>query len=233
VEVTERARFHAALGDPVRLEIVDLLVLDDLSPSDLAAQLGLASNLVAHHLGVLEAAEVVRRTRSEGDARRSYVHLRTDNALLVALGLEPRLSPELREQHRVVFVCTRNSARSQLAASAWRQVSRLPACSAGTHPAAQVHRGALRLAKQRGLPLSDTRTRHLDEVVTSTDLLVAVCDQVYEELTDRPRFHWSIPDPVRRGRARDFESAFDQIVQRVGQLADALGTTGITSKQTP
>lgn len=225
MDVRERARFHAALGDPVRLEIVDLLVLNDLSPSDLAARVGLASNLMAHHLRVLEQAGVVRRSRSEGDARRSYVHLRTDNALLVTLGLVPRLAPELQKRSRVVFVCTQNSARSQLAASAWRQVSHLPTASAGTHPARQIHPGAVRVAGKHGLPLADTGTRHIDDVLTPEDLVVAVCDQVHEELTARPRLHWSVPDPVRNGRARDFESAFNQIVQRVGQLASALEPT--------
>lgn len=222
MDLEERARFHAALSDPARLAVVDSLVVNDLSPSDLARRLGVPSNLLAHHLRVLEEAGIIRRTRSEGDGRRSYVRLRADNPMLRALALVPRLGPDLRAGRRVVFVCTQNSARSQLAATAWRRVSEMPSESAGTHPASRVHPGAIRVARRHGLPLTSARTRHVDEVVASDDLVVAVCDQVHEELPDSPRLHWSVPDPVRNARKADFEAAFDDIVHRVGRLADAI-----------
>lgn len=222
VDVAERARFHAALADPSRLALVDLLVLEDLSPGDLANRLGISSNLLAHHLGVLEEAGIVRRTRSEGDGRRSYVRLRSDHPMLMALDLVSRLGPELRGCRRVVFVCTQNSARSPLAASAWRQVSGLPAESAGTHPVSRVHPAAARVAKRHGVPLADTQTRHIADVVAPEDLVVAVCDQAHEELPQGHRLHWSIPDPVRNARGTDFEAAFNDIVRRVGQLATAV-----------
>ncbi|MGO2110680.1 MAG: helix-turn-helix domain-containing protein [Pseudoclavibacter sp.] len=75
ISLERRAEVHAALADVARLRIVDLLVLGDRSPSELQLALGLPSNLVAHHLGVLESAGLVTRTRSEGDGRRSYVRL--------------------------------------------------------------------------------------------------------------------------------------------------------------
>ena len=222
MELEERARFHAALGDPGRLAIVDALALGDRSPGNLAQQLGIASNLLAHHLRVLEQAGVVRRSKSEGDGRRSYVRLRPDNPLLAALDLAPRLEHRLRGRRRVVFVCTQNSARSQLAASAWRHVSSLPVASAGTHPAQRVHPGAVRVARRHGVPLEDQRTRHVDEVVPPEDLVIAVCDQVHEELPSDPRLHWSVPDPVRSAKPGDFEAAFADIVHRVGRLASTL-----------
>ena len=51
-----RAAIFAALGEPVRLALVDRLVLGDLSPGQLATELGLGTNLLAHHLKVLEDA---------------------------------------------------------------------------------------------------------------------------------------------------------------------------------
>jgi ArsR family transcriptional regulator, arsenate/arsenite/antimonite-responsive transcriptional repressor / arsenate reductase (thioredoxin) len=222
VDVTERARFHAALGDPSRLALVDLLIVNDLSPGDLARRLELPTNLLAHHLRVLEEAGIVRRTRSEGDGRRSYVRLRVDHPMLRSLDLAPQLGPELWGRRRVVFVCTHNSARSQLAVSAWRQVSGLPAESAGTRPSSRVHPGAARVAKLHGVPLDDTQTRHIADVVNPEDLVVAVCDQVHEELPEGHRLHWSVPDPVRNARAADFEAAYNDIVRRVGQLATAV-----------
>jgi len=221
-DVAERARFHAALGDPIRLHIVDHLILNDLSPGELARLLGLSSNLLAHHLRVLEAAGIVGRNRSEGDGRRSYVRLRVEQPMVAALALAPRLEGDLRGKRRVVFVCTRNSARSQLAASAWRLVSRMPAESAGTHPARRVHPGAVRVARRHGLPLTDTATRHIADVVRAEDLVVAVCDNVHEELPDQPRLHWSVPDPVPNASDSVFEATLSDIVHRVGQLADAM-----------
>lgn len=222
MQIRERARLHAALGDPGRLAIVDSLVLGDLSPSDLARQLSLSSNLLAHHLRVLEDAGVIVRRRSEGDGRRSYVRLRTDNPLVRATAPAPDLRTTLGEAGRVVFVCTHNSARSQLAASAWQRVSSLPVGSAGTHPASRVHPGAVRVARRHGLPMSGARTRNVGDVVTPADLVVAVCDQVHEGLAQPARLHWSVPDPVRSGTNADFEAAYDDIVVRVSQLADAL-----------
>ena len=224
MDLLERARFHAALGEAGRLAIVDALSVGDLSPGDLAQRLGVGSNLLAHHLRVLDEAGIVRRSKSEGDGRRSYVRLRPDNPMLAALDLVPRLEDDLRRRHRVVFVCTQNSARSQLAASAWRHVSSLPATSAGTHPAARVHPGAVRTAMRHGLPLGDTTTRHVDDVLTRDDLVVAVCDQVHEELPHAHRLHWSVPDPVRSAKPDDFDAAFDDIVHRVGRLAATLDT---------
>lgn len=90
MDLVSRARFHAALasrgaGDRGRLSV------NDLSPGDLADQLGFGSNLVAHHLRVLGDAGIILRSKSEGDRRRSYVRLRADNPLLAALDLAPRL----------------------------------------------------------------------------------------------------------------------------------------------
>ena len=66
---------HAALGDPTRLAVVDALVAGDRSPHELAETLGLPSNLLAHHLRVLQDAGVVARPRSEADRRRTYVRV--------------------------------------------------------------------------------------------------------------------------------------------------------------
>jgi DNA-binding transcriptional ArsR family regulator len=108
-ELQRRAAKHAALSDPARLLIVDTLSLGDASPSELQALLAMPSNLLAHHLRVLEHEGMVVRTRSEADRRRSYLRL-----VPAALdGLVPRADGTAA---RVVFVCTANAARSQLAA---------------------------------------------------------------------------------------------------------------------
>src|SRR4030095_2898851 len=104
-ELARRARLHAALADPARLQIVDTLTTGDASPSELAAMLAMPSNLLAHHLRVLARTGLSARTRSEGDRRRSYLRL--------VHGQLERVHPSLnRTAARVLFVCTANSARS-------------------------------------------------------------------------------------------------------------------------
>src|SRR5918997_1813406 len=131
-EVVRRAAVHAALGEPGRLAIVDALLLGEASPTELQQLLGMPSNLLAHHVRVLERVGVVSRHRSEADRRRTY--------LALAPGAFDALRPAaVHDAARVVFVCTHNSARSQLAAALWNDTSPVPAISAGTHPASAIH----------------------------------------------------------------------------------------------
>ena len=103
LSLEERARRYAALGEQVRLAIIDQLTLGDASPGELGAVVELPTNLLAHHLRVLQEAGLIRRVRSEGDRRRSYVQLRWDDAGVAALvsaeagwsAPVPRVVPEL------------------------------------------------------------------------------------------------------------------------------------------
>lgn len=212
-----RARVHAALGDPLRLAIVDRLALGDVSPGELAEALNVPTNLLAHHLSVLEQAGVVARDRSEGDRRRAYVRL-------LPGALTNTAAPIVRSAPRLVFVCTQNSARSQLAAAAWARVSRVPVTSAGTQPARRVHPGAVAAARRHRLSLGRGRTSHVASVLRLDDLVVAVCDSAHEKLGSRApsRLHWSVPDPVRVGTDDAFEHALRLIEERVARLAAAV-----------
>lgn len=215
--VLSRAAKHAALSDPARLAVVDALAWGDRSPRELQDQFGLASNLLAHHVKVLENAGIVVRRRSEGDRRRSYLQLVPGSleSLVSAPGAGPAVS-------RIVFVCTANSARSQLAAALWRRASRVPVSSAGTHPSDRVDPGAVAVARRHGLALRVRKPRNLREVVTSEDLLITVCDHAHEELTGTAAMHWSVPDPVLVGTVAAFDAAFDEITRRITGLAPVL-----------
>jgi protein-tyrosine-phosphatase/DNA-binding transcriptional ArsR family regulator len=215
-DAVRRVQIHAALADPGRLVIVDQLLLADASPSELQAAVSMSSSLIAHHLGVLEGAGIVRRVRSEGDRRRTYLQL-------IPESLEVLVPSAARRAERVVFVCTQNSARSQLAVAVWSRRSPVAATSAGTHPADQVHPQAVAAAARRKLPMRPHTPQHLGDIVTPSDLIIAVCDNAHEELpADTRRLHWSIPDPVRTGRADAFERALDELIVRIDHLAPTL-----------
>jgi protein-tyrosine-phosphatase len=209
-----RARVHAALGDPARLAIVDALTLGDASPGEIGADLGMPTNLVAHHLKVLQEAGLIVRTRSEGDRRRTYLRLEPQ----VLASLTP---PRLEGAERVVFVCTHNSARSQLAAALWRDRIGGPVASAGTKPAPRVHPRAVKVAHRHGLVLDATGTANVADVVHDGDLVIAVCDNAHEDMTGpaRPRLHWSVPDPVRVDTDAAFETAYADLAGRIDRLA--------------
>lgn len=203
---------HAALADPTRLRIVDLLTVGDLSPTELQGELSMPANLLSHHLRTMEAAGLVVRQRSEADKRRSYFRL----AAGALEGLAPGRGHEAR---RILFVCTRNSARSQLAVALWQQASEVPAASAGTHPAGEVARGAVEVARRHGLDLSGTSPRSLEQVAGQGDFIVTVCDNAHEELGGLGAAHWSVPDPLRLDTPEAFEDAFTEITHRVTELA--------------
>lgn len=210
--VMERARRHAALGDPIRLGMVDDLAVSDRSPGELAGRHGLSSNLVAHHLGVLEEAGLVERVRSSGDGRRRYVRLRQE----IPLEFGTRIAPP---EGLVLFVCTANSARSQLAAAAWSVEIGTPVDSAGTHPVEAVHPGAVTAARRAGLDLSSARPRSLDEVDAEPSLVITVCDRAHEELSPGPpSWHWWIPDPIIDPRSDAFERALSRLQDRMRMI---------------
>ena len=212
MDIERRARVFAALGDPVRLAIVDQLSLTDLSPTDLAKHHGLPSNLLAHHLGVLEDAGLVERTVSAGDKRRRYVRLRSE-------GLESAQPPSALPAGPVLFVCTHNSARSQLAAALWTAHTGENALSGGTEPARRVHPGAVAAAGRAGLDLTAAQPRHWDEVVDEAALVITVCDQAHEELgATADHWHWSTPDPVSRPTRKSFDTALRRLRSRIRTL---------------
>lgn len=212
-----RAAVHAALGDPARLAIVDALAVGDSSPGELADRLRLSTNLLAHHLNVLQSAGVVVRRRSDGDHRRTYLRLVSE----ALIGLAP--AGRRIDSSRVVFVCTGNSARSQLAAALWPHRSRIPVASAGTQPAERVHPRARALARRHGFPLDGARTAHVSDVLAAGDLVVIVCDNAYERLArDRRwrRLHWSVPSPDDNDDS--FESVYADLAGRIDRLVPAI-----------
>lgn len=207
-----RAARHAALGEPVRLAIVDELAASDRTPVELRQLFGIESNLLAHHLDVLDAAGLIERTRSSGDGRRRYVHLLRPALADLTVGTAVLSGAAL-------FVCTRNSARSQLAAALWQALVGADAESAGTHPADAVHPGAVAAGERAGLDLTTATTRTLDDVEAPA-LVVTVCDRAHEELPGHPGWlHWSVPDPVSVGTVAAFDATVAELTDRITAVA--------------
>jgi len=135
---------------------------------------------------------------------------------------------------RVLFLCTGNSCRSQMAEGLLRHLGGegYEVFSAGTKPAARVHPLAIETMRERGIDISGHRPKLLDDFEGQTfDLLITTCDSANEECPYYPgareRLHWSLPDPAAAtGTQEEVRAAFravaDDLERRI--RAVILGT---------
>lgn len=140
---------------------------------------------------------------------------------------------EMPERVRVLFLCTHNSARSQMAEGILRHLAGnwVETASAGTE-VTRVHPLAVKAMKGRGIDLSGQRSKHLNDFLGQRfDYVITVCDNARESCPIFPgapeHIHWSIPDPSSvRGDEKEQEAAFeraaDDLVTRIRDLLSLL-----------
>lgn len=204
------------LAHDMRWHIVALLAGSDLRVQELVQRLERPQNLISYHLGLLREGRLVSERRSSADGRDVYYALELEylrghfraagEALHPALlqAAPPGRSPtaSAAQPHRVLFLCTHNSARSQLAEGILRARGggHFAVYSAGSEPAG-IHPLAIRAAAELGIDISTQQSQHLDDFAGQHfDTIITVCDRIREAcptFPDDPRqIHWSIPDPV-------------------------------------
>jgi len=240
--------FVQLAGHPVRWRLLRELVNSDRRVRELAELVDERQSLVSYHLGQLRAGELVRTHRSSFDGRDTYyaIDLAACGDQLRAAGgaLHPGLRlvsaprsaarPSGRGRRRhVLFLCTGNSARSQMAEALLVRLSHgtIEAASAGSNPK-PLHPNAVRVMAERDIDISTNRTKHLDEFAGQRfDAVITLCDKVREvcpEFPAHPRLaHWSIPDPALAGPTRRasypaFERTAEELEIRIGFLLDVL-----------
>lgn len=220
------------LAHTVRWQIVAALAQSDYRVQELETRLARPQNLVSYHLRLLREGGLVGERRSSADGRDAYYTLNLDTlrAAYQASGaaLHPALAcatnPETTpaRPYRVLFLCTHNSARSQLAEGILRAAGgeRVEVFSAGNLVTA-VHPLATRAAAERGIDISQQRAKHLDEFAGQPfDAIITVCDRVREVCPvfpgDPPHIHWSLPDPTAvSGPEEEQYQAFRQTAQEL------------------
>jgi arsenate reductase (thioredoxin) len=131
---------------------------------------------------------------------------------------------------RLLFVCTGNSARSQMAEAILnaKAKGRFAAASAGSHPAAQVNPYALATLREFGVPWTGQSPRGLDGVQDERwDYIITVCDRAKESCPIFPGqpvlAHWSLPDPAEidgddAAKRAAFRESFLEIRRRIDLL---------------
>jgi protein-tyrosine-phosphatase/DNA-binding transcriptional ArsR family regulator len=254
VGVTDASRFLQLAGHPLRWRLLTELGLSDRRVGELAALVQEPQNLVSYHLGQLRAGQLVSARRSSADGRDLYytVDLGRFGDLLILTG--QTLHPGLRltvpsstdgtlsagtasagkgPGPRLLFLCTGNSARSQMA-EALAQVrsgGRVQAFSAGSKPK-PLHPNAVRVMREAGIDLSSRQSKHLSVFAAdSFDYVITLCDRVREvcpEFPGHPGYvHWSIADPAASGGSDDqtyprFEQLAAELETRIGYLLAGL-----------
>jgi ArsR family transcriptional regulator, arsenate/arsenite/antimonite-responsive transcriptional repressor / arsenate reductase (thioredoxin) len=208
--------FVRLAGHPVRWRLLRELGRSDRQVRELCALVGRPQSLVSYHLGRLRSHGLVSMRRSAADGRDAYYSLDLAHCagLLAATGgaLHPGLTgpaeplaPAGGTRSRVLFLCTGNSARSQIAEALLehRSGGTVEARSAGSRPK-PLHPNAVRVMRERGIDIAGRRSKAVGELADQRfDHVVSLCDRVREvcpELLGRPAaIHWSIPDPARTG----------------------------------
>jgi protein-tyrosine-phosphatase/DNA-binding transcriptional ArsR family regulator len=233
-------------GHPVRWRLLRELARSDRQVRELVSLTGNPQSLVSYHLGRLRAAELVSARRSSADGRDAYytVDLARCGELLAAAGgaLHPALGPgrvrtaAARSPTRVLFLCTGNGSRSQMAeALAQRRPGGLvEAFSAGSHPGS-LHPNTIRVMAEHGIDIRGRAAKHLSVFTADRfGYVITLCDRVREvcpEFPGHPRhIHWSIPDPASAGDTDEvsypaFRATAAELEARVGFLLAAIAVT--------
>jgi protein-tyrosine-phosphatase/DNA-binding transcriptional ArsR family regulator len=235
--------FLQVIADPQRWQLLGELARSDRRVAELTELLGKPQNLVSYHLGELRNAGLVSSRRSSKDGRDTYYRvdvLRCGELLCAAgaalhpgvrLGVLPAPQPLARRSQtpRVLFLCTGNSARSQMAEAllAHRSGHTIQARSAGSHPKV-LHPNAVAVMAERGVDIAGRATKHLSRFARSRfDRVITLCDKVREVCPEFPgqptTAHWSMPDPAAEGGSDEgsypaFVCTADELETRVRLL---------------
>jgi protein-tyrosine-phosphatase/DNA-binding transcriptional ArsR family regulator len=237
--------FLRIAGHPLRWRLLGELALSDRHVGELTRLTGRPQSLVSYHLARLRADGLVSARRSSADGRAAYYSLDLSRcgALLAATGeaLHPglRLAPSqttrasARVRTRVLFLCTGNSARSQMAEALAQRLGggAVEVLSAGSRPK-PLHPNAVRVMRERGLDLRGRRSKHLGELASRRfGYVVTLCDRVREvcpEFRGAPTsIHWSIADPAAEGGDDEatypaFERTASELEARIPYLLELI-----------
>jgi ArsR family transcriptional regulator, arsenate/arsenite/antimonite-responsive transcriptional repressor / arsenate reductase (thioredoxin) len=236
---TTPPEFLQLAGHPLRWRLLSELARSDRTVHELTILVGEAQNLVSYHLAKLREAGLVSTRRSSADGRDAYytADLTRISELLTATAgaLHPGLRPTppsdgiaRPDPSTVLFLCTGNSARSQMAEALVRERSAgaVRASSAGSQPK-PLHPNAIRVMReQHGIDLAGHQSKHLSVFADQHfDWVISLCDRVREVCPEFPgdpeTIHWSMPDPT--AGHHDDESSYPAFQQAAAELETRIG----------
>jgi arsenate reductase len=217
MKIYEASAAFAALGQPTRLDAIEVLVpagRAGMPVGEIAQRLGTPASTLSFHLKALEQAGLVE-VRRDG---RSLIHAASARMLRDLAQFLLRDLPQDGADAapgaaggalRVLFLCTRNSARSILAEAILRDLGRgrFVVCSAGTEPATDGPMPEIvALLRALGHDVSGLRSKHWSEfsgeAAIPVDFVIALCDVVAGQACPefegvRANAAWPLPDPAK------------------------------------
>ncbi len=227
------------LGHDVRWQLMSLLRRSDCRVHELVRASGRPQNLVSYHLRQLRDLGLVHERRGDADNRDVYYHLdlgylqkllhQGGQLLHPALGAPATATSATDEAVSVLFLCTHNSARSQMAEALLRArgPASLQVFSAGSEPAA-VHPLAVEAMSELGIDMGGQVAKHLDQYDGQHfDYVITVCDRVREVCpvfgNETKTIHWSIADPAAAaGSLTERHGVFRQTAAELATRIDFL-----------
>jgi protein-tyrosine-phosphatase/DNA-binding transcriptional ArsR family regulator len=236
--------FLRLAGHPLRWRLLSELARSDRRVGELCELSGGQQSLVSYHLRQLRDGGLVSARRSAADGRDSYYVLDLDRCRHRLADAGAALHPGLASSGPsdgvavadVLFLCTGNSARSQMAEALCESLSggTVRAVSAGSHPK-PLHPNAVRVLGDRGIDISQRRSKALGEFAGRRfDHVISLCDRVREVCPEFPGapelIHWSIPDPAREPGGDEqtlpaFQRVAAELETRLGFLIEAIKAT--------
>jgi ArsR family transcriptional regulator, arsenate/arsenite/antimonite-responsive transcriptional repressor / arsenate reductase (thioredoxin) len=235
--------FLRLAAHPLRWQLLTELARSDRRVHELTALLGKPQNLVSYHLGLLRSASLITARRSAADGRDTYYFVDLDHIGDLMADSGAALHPGLRLTApappapfgSVLFLCTGNSSRSQMAEALVRHrtAGAVRAASAGSNPK-PVHPSAIAVMGEHGIDLTGARSKHLSEFAGRRfDYVITLCDRVREVCPEFPGHpqpvHWSVPDPAREPSGYSaFQRTATELTGRTGFLLHRL-TSGRTT----
>ena len=199
------------LSSDLRWKLLIALTQSDLRVQELTNLLGQPQNLVSYHLQKLQDADLVFEHNSIADGREVYygINLKQIRNLfnITQETLHPGLVIDSADglsimSLRVLFLCTHNSARSQMAEGFLRAkgYSQIEVFSAGTDPL-PVNPMAIQVMREFNIDIHEQQSKSVEQFLDqSFDFVITVCDRARETCPILPgdpvKIHWSIADPT-------------------------------------
>lgn len=253
--------FLKLLAHDVRWELIQTLAESDHRVQELVLRLKRPQNLISYHLRLLREGQLIQERRSSADRRDVYYRLNIGQLRDLFWGSGKTLHPALvcesdaedksnrveggqlngrKQPYRVLFLCTHNSARSQLAEGILRARGGklVEVFSAGDEPS-DIHPLAIKAAQSFQIDISGQHSKHMRQFTQqSFDYIITVCDKVRESCpvfpNDHKQIHWSFPDPTAvSGSEEEQYAAFAQTARELITRSNFLLLTLERQKQTP
>lgn len=231
------------LANNLRWKLLVALSQTDLRVQELVEILQKPQNLISYHLQKLSDARLVREHHSIADGREIFYGINLKQIRHAFTAVQSSLHPGLLTSvkptkefapHRILFLCTHNSARSQIAEGLLRSrnIPILEIFSAGTEPL-PINPFAVQAMAEFGVDIHANISKDQSLFINEKfDFIVTVCDRARENCPVFPgnpkMIHWSIADPtssienIKEQSIEKFRQTVNEIDERLSFFTESL-----------